>query len=92
MDLTGTVAPGATRRGGAAGAAGIARAEPAWRRIERRDERGVVTDWVEVGQCSRCGRGVDRAFPVEYRTYGGEVVCRGCSPRLTDRLAAFRPG
>jgi hypothetical protein len=58
-----------------------------WRRIERRDDHGAVTDWVEVGQCARCGRGVDRAFPVEYRAIGDTVVCRSCSPRLSDRLA-----
>ncbi len=49
-----------------------------WYRIERRDARGNVEDWVEVGRCARCGRGVDREFPAEYRETGGVLLCRGC--------------
>ncbi|CAA9281872.1 MAG: hypothetical protein AVDCRST_MAG77-3913 [uncultured Chloroflexi bacterium] len=74
--MTESVAPGAVE-----GAAGVVDSQSPWRRIERRDDRGEVTDWVEVAQCVLCGRGVDRAFPVEYNTDGDEVVCRGCSPR-----------
>ena len=62
--------------------------ECAWRRIERRDKDGKVTDWVEVGECAQCGRGVDREFPAEYRTVRGRVYCRSCSPSLRDRLSA----
>ena len=59
-----------------------------WHRIERRDARGAVLDWVEVGQCARCGRGVDRAFPPEYREVGGALYCRACVPRLVAAPAA----
>jgi hypothetical protein len=53
-----------------------------WRRIERRDDRGRVQDWVEVGECESCGRGVDRVFPSEYRLREGSIVCRECCSRL----------
>jgi DNA-directed RNA polymerase subunit RPC12/RpoP len=49
-----------------------------WHRIERHDARGDVEDWVEVGRCIRCGRGVDREFPVEYREANDTIYCRSC--------------
>ena len=49
-----------------------------WRRIERVTPAGEVRDYVEVGACGRCGRGVDRAFPVEYQQVGQELVCAAC--------------
>ena len=50
-----------------------------WTRIERRDRNGRLLDFVEVGQCASCGRGVDRDFPVEYRERGGRLLCTGCA-------------
>ena len=52
-----------------------------WHPIERRGSDGRVLDYVEVGACARCGRGVDREVRAEYRTVGGELVCAGCAPR-----------
>jgi hypothetical protein len=49
-----------------------------WRRIERVTSAGEVRDYVEVGACGRCGRGVDRLFPVEYREIAGELACVWC--------------
>ena len=49
-----------------------------WYRIERRDAGGRVQDWVEVGRCAQCGRGVDREFPAEYRQVDGQLYCRAC--------------
>ena len=56
-----------------------------WRRIERRDDAGRLLDWVEVGRCVGCGRGVDREFPGEYRAVGDALFC------LRVRQAAARP-
>jgi hypothetical protein len=53
-----------------------------WRRIERRDAAGRLLDWVEVGRCVGCGRGVDREFPAEYRAVGDVLFCRECATRL----------
>jgi hypothetical protein len=53
-----------------------------WRRIERRDAAGRLLDWVEVGRCAGCGRGVDREFPAEYRAVGDVLFCRECATRL----------
>ena len=50
-----------------------------WRRIERRSPSGRLLDYVEVGECSDCGRGVDKAHPVEYRLIGGELYCAPCA-------------
>jgi hypothetical protein len=55
-----------------------------WRRIERRDDAGRLLDWVEVGRCVGCGRGVDREFPGEYRAVGDALFCRECATRLPD--------
>ena len=44
---------------------------PAWHRVVRYTHSGRVLDWVEVGQCARCGRGVDREFPREYVEVAG---------------------
>jgi hypothetical protein len=63
----------------------------AWFRIERRDASGAVVDWVEVGRCATCGRGVDREFPREYRAAGGVITCRDCL-RREARAAAGSPG
>lgn len=52
--------------------------EQTWYRIERRDVGGAVVDWVEVGRCTGCGRGVDREFPREYRDVHGVIYCREC--------------
>jgi hypothetical protein len=60
-----------------------------WYRIERRDASGRVRDWVEVGRCANCGRGVDREFPAQYRILGGELYCRACA--LPQEPAAVRP-
>lgn len=50
-----------------------------WRRVERRSPEGRVVDYVEVGAGGLCGRGVDRAFPAEYREVEGEVRCAECT-------------
>jgi hypothetical protein len=68
-----------------------------WRRIERRDDAGRLLDWVEVGRCVGCGRGVDREFPGEYRAVGDALFCRECARRLPDLppapgVAAPAPG
>ncbi len=49
-----------------------------WRRIERRSPTGGILDYVEVGACSDCGRGVDKETPTEYRLIGGELYCAPC--------------
>ena len=59
-----------------------------WYRIERRDSSGRVQDWVEVGRCVQCGRGVDREFPAEYRQVNGELYCRACFAEEPDGPAA----
>jgi hypothetical protein len=59
-----------------------------WRRIERRDDAGRLLDWVEVGRCVGCGRGVDREFPGEYRAVGDALFCRECARRLPDLTPA----
>jgi hypothetical protein len=48
-----------------------------WRRIERKDGRGRVIDFVEVTACAACGRGLDRGFDA-YGEYGGRVFCAAC--------------
>jgi hypothetical protein len=58
-----------------------------WYRIERRDTNGRVRDWVEVGRCRTCGRGVDRAFPADYREVDGSLYCRECNVSV----AVLRP-
>ena len=50
-----------------------------WRRIERRSPSGGILDYVEVGECSDCGRGVDKEHPAEYRLIGGELYCAPCA-------------
>ena len=50
-----------------------------WTRIERRDGRGRLLDFVEVGACAACGVGVDRECPVEYRESNGRVRCIVCA-------------
>lgn len=66
-----------------------------WQRIERKNWRGHVLDFVEVAACTRCGRGVDRECRVEYREIDGRVYCVACagprqlafgSLRLVDAL------
>jgi hypothetical protein len=57
-----------------------------WTRIERRDHRGRVLDFVEVGQCACCGRGVDRDCPSEYREYDDRLVCASCAAPQQLRL------
>ena len=52
-----------------------------WRRIERRRGPNPGADFVEVGECVRCRRGVDRAFPTEYRMRDGELLCADCAGR-----------
>ena len=62
-----------------------------WRRIERLGRDGRVLDYVEVGQCGACGRGVDRAFP-EWRVVDGALVCLECAPApatASQRVPAF---
>src|SRR5687768_12488291 len=54
---------------------------PQWRRVVRRTPDGRVLDWVEVGQCAACGRGVDRDFPCEYREVGSMLLCHACALR-----------
>ena len=66
-------------------------ASPLWRRVVRHAPDGRVLDWVEVGQCATCGRGVDREFPSEYREVAGSLLCRECSPP-TGTAAAGRRG
>ncbi len=61
-----------------------------WKRIERRDQHGKVQDWVEVAACKRCGKGVDRAFPVEYRLADGQILCRDCVPQSAAYGSAIR--
>jgi hypothetical protein len=61
-----------------------AEAGPSWRRIVRHGLDGRVLDWVEVGQCAACGRGVDREFPSEYRDVAGTLFCRVCAPPLAE--------
>ncbi len=56
-----------------------------WTRIERRDATGRLLDFVEVGQCAACGRGVDRDFPVEYRQRAGQLLCTPCAATTTPR-------
>jgi hypothetical protein len=56
--------------------------ETPWRRIERRRSLNPGADYVEVGECVRCRRGVDRAFPSEYRLLAEEVVCTECAEIL----------
>ena len=64
---------------------------PTWHRVVRRAPDGRVLDWVEVGQCAACGRGVDREFSSEYRIVTGTLLCRECvSP--TDDLVGGRNG
>lgn len=53
-----------------------------WRRVVRRTPDGRVLDWVEVGQCAACGRGVDREFPAEYRDVAGTILCSECAPPI----------
>jgi hypothetical protein len=50
-----------------------------WHRIERRSNDGCVLDYVEVGACAGCGRGVDRDVPAEYREDGGALLCAACA-------------
>ena len=50
-----------------------------WRRIERRSPSDHISDYVEVGECLDCGRGVDKATPAEYRLIGGELYCAPCA-------------
>jgi hypothetical protein len=66
-------------------------ASQAWRRIERRDASGAVVDWVEVGSCAGCGRGVDREFPREYRAVGGVLFCRECAGRAGPQAGPVDP-
>lgn len=60
-----------------------------WHRIERRDALGQVSDWVEVGCCDGCGRGVDREFPVEYHLAGSAIFCRECAGERRLDLAVM---
>ena len=62
-----------------------------WRRIERRDASGAVVDWVEVGSCAGCGRGVDREFPREYRAVEGILYCRECAGRTRPPVGPVAP-
>ena len=55
-----------------------------WHRIERLGRDGRVLDYVEVGQCRDCGRGVDRIFP-EWREVDGAIVCVDCAPAVEPR-------
>jgi hypothetical protein len=57
-----------------------------WHRIERVGNDGRVLDYVEVGECDECGRGVDRMFPSEYRLVAGTLVCAGCQPTSRGEL------
>lgn len=56
-----------------------------WYLIVRRDADGRVRDWVEVGECAGCGRGVDRDVPAEYSERDGQLYCRDCA--ATTRTA-----
>ena len=62
-----------------------------WTRIERRDGSGRLLDFVEVGQCASCGRGVDRDFPVEYRERDGRLLCVGCAAPAQLALRDLSP-
>jgi hypothetical protein len=53
--------------------------EQVWHRIERRGSRGQILDFVEVGACTACGRGVDRSCPNEYRIIAGRLYCSACA-------------
>ena len=64
---------------------------PVWHRVVRRAPDGRVLDWVEVGQCAACGRGVDREFSSEYQTVAGTLLCRECAGP-TDGLVDRRNG
>jgi len=57
---------------------------PLWHRVVRRAPDGRVLDWVEVGQCAACGRGVDREFSFEYRTVAGTLLCCECAAPTDD--------
>ena len=59
-----------------------------WTRIERRDRSGRLLDFVEVGRCAICDRGVDRDFPVEYRELDGRLLCASCAAPRQLPLAA----
>ncbi len=58
-----------------------------WRRIVRYDASGNALDWVDVGQCLRCGRGVDRDVPAEYRLIAGRLFCRACAALIEAHRA-----
>ena len=62
-----------------------------WRRIERRSPDGGIVDYVEVGACSQCGRGVDRDTPTEYRLIGVKLHCAPCAEAdgAADRAADY---
>src|SRR3712207_1747739 len=61
--------------------------EQMWHRIERRGSRGQLLDFVEVGACAVCGRGVDRACPNEYQIIAGRLHCRPCAPTNAPRCS-----
>ena len=63
----------------------ITDAEP-WRRIDRCSSLGVPIDWVYVGECVACGRGVDRDFPNEYRIVASALHCRECIPNAQGAI------
>jgi|GEM_PF-3968075 len=54
-----------------------------WRRVERRATNGQVLDYVVVGACTHCGRGVDRDFPLEYQLIDGTLLCLACAQAST---------
>src|SRR5687768_4820019 len=58
-----------------------------WYRLERRITSNDLEDYVEVGACSHCGRGVDRAFPPEYRIIDEQLLCVACALPDVSRSA-----
>src|SRR5687768_6928927 len=58
-----------------------------WRKLERKLAGEHESDFVEIGACTHCGRGVDRDFPAEYRFVEDQLVCAECVP-LTPHLYA----
>ena len=62
-----------------------------WTRIERRDHSGRLLDFVEMGECAVCGRGVDRECPVEYREHDGRLWCAGCAAPTQLTLLGTTP-
>ena len=50
-----------------------------WHKLERKLAGEHEADYVEIGACTHCGRGVDRAFPAEYRFVEDQLVCAECA-------------